>query len=291
MEILLPAQVNQIKALRKSGLAYKKIARQLEVSSSTVYKYAVPVQLEAVQRNQLRENELKNWRRFTAGFAKEKDIRYPAVNETFSRLLGHFFFDGSVSYGDGKFKLSFYNASRRAIDCFVSDVNICFGLNDPLILWNEGKNTGWFGAQFYSKKAFLFLKTIASTFSTSKNACVPDLIKFANQEVKAAFLRAFWDDEGSICDDGELVGGSVSEVMIDGLIVLHHELGIHCHKRIVNRSPRPFYTMVIDRTEQNYARFIAAVGFESAIITKGYHIGKYKKDILAKKFKERYCSP
>ena len=132
------------------------------------------------------------------------------------------------------------------------------------------------------------MEQIAPTFSTSKGARVPDLIKTATTEIKASFLRAFWDDEGSISNRGDLTGASVSEPMIDDLIALHRALGIDSIKYMSSRIPKPVFYLIVRKNRANYQKFVERIGFEYATITKGHNIGKFKKDVLLEKYNERY---
>ncbi|MBU0635914.1 LAGLIDADG family homing endonuclease [Candidatus Micrarchaeota archaeon] len=132
------------------------------------------------------------------------------------------------------------------------------------------------------------MKQISETFSTSKGAQVPGLIKSSTTKIKAAFLRAFWDDEGCISDRGVLSGTSSSEKMVTDLILIHNELGIECYKEVVRQPTWTIFRLVLRRNRENFNNFITKIGFEHAIVTKGYHVGKYKSDVLLEKYTQKY---
>ncbi|MFH1586735.1 MAG: LAGLIDADG family homing endonuclease [Candidatus Diapherotrites archaeon] len=283
MRKLSPLHVEQIRNLRKNGLAYKKIARRLQISPSTVSKYSRNIILSREKKKQLEENQSKNRQKFASNYAREKPIKLPKFDENFANLLGHLFFDGSVSYHNGKFVLSYTNSSKKAINSFNKKIDSCFGLTPSKIYKVKGKNTDWFMAQTYSKKAYSYLKSISCSFSTSEGIGIPKEIINSNFSMKASFLRAFWDDEGSISNTSELTGTSNSEKMIDDLITIHKEFGIICSKyRQVKEMGKDIFHLRINGNEDNFSRFIEKIGFEHAIITRGHHIGKYKKDVLRK---------
>jgi intein/homing endonuclease len=118
---------------------------------------------------------------------------------------------------------------------------------------------------------------------------VPKIISDSTPEIKSAFLRAFWDDEGCISNSGSLTGTTVSEKMAIDLIALHKSFGIICGVEKINKKKRnPCFRLIIRRSKENWQNFIENAGFEHGIITKGYNIGKHKKDILLEKFRRRY---
>jgi len=282
-------QIKQIHTLRKSGLAFKKISKILQISPSTVFKYSADLSLSQKALNLLEQNQTNNQQKFVLSFAKEKTIQISKLNKNFANLLGHLFFDGSVHYCSGKFVLSYTNSSKKNIFEFIKNLNLCFNLRPSKIYSVKGKPTNWFIVQAYSKKAYLYLKSISESYSTSENARIPNCIMISTFPIKTAFLRAFWDDEGCISNDGVLVGSSNSENMIEDLITLHLELGIECKKNITKPENRePHYRIVIKNTSDNFHEFIEKIGFQYAIVTRGYNIGKYKKAVLAEKFNQKY---
>ena len=227
---LSEGQIQSIRSMRTEGLAYRKIAKQLGAGVGSVLKYSSDVQLSNEQLLQLKANEHGAKTIFVFNFAKPKGIKVPELNEDFANLLGHLFFDGHVSNFNGKYVLGYTNSTYAAIQNFSEKLKSCFDLAPAKIFRVSGGKIGWFQLAAYSKIAYLLLMQIAPTFSTSKDARVPKIIFEASPSVKSAFLRAFWDDEGCISNDGTLIGVSKSEPMIDDLISMHEGLGIDCRK-------------------------------------------------------------
>lgn len=60
--------------------------------------------------------------------------------------------------------------------------------------------------EFYSKALCRDILKYSKSFSTSAGIGVPSTIKTAEENIQVAFLRAFWDDEGAICNAGGLLG-------------------------------------------------------------------------------------
>ncbi|VVC00200.1 Uncharacterised protein [uncultured archaeon] len=282
-------EVSEVRSLREKGFSYHQISASLGVSPATALKYSCSVELSESASELLADLELRNWGKFAKKYSAEKEIVHPLLDEDFANLLGHLFFDGSVFTCNGKFVLNYTNASKVAIDEFISLLWKCFRLKPAIIQLLQRNNLPIFQVECYSKKAYTFLRSISPSFSTSKNARVPGLIMTSNDSIKSAFLMAFWDDEGCITHNGQLEGCSVSESMIDDLIVMHRGFGIECRKLVCNGHERaPLYRIVIKKSKSNFARFIAKAGFQHAIVAKGHHIGKAKKDLLLEKFIEAY---
>lgn len=288
MKALSAQGIIEVKALRSQGIAYKKIASILSLSPATVLKYSKSVRLNNEAKQLLLNNELKNQKKFCGEYSQEKDFRVPKLDEDFANLLGHLFFDGSVCTCNGKFILAFTNASKTAVDNFVSLLWKCMGLRAGKIYLIKGVNVDYYQVECYSKKAYMFLSSISSSFSTTDNIGVPAEIFNANDSIKASFLRAFWDDEGCISHAGTLSGVSKSEKMIRDLVLLQERLGIASWARTTIREDGPIHLIVVAKNKPNFARFMYKIGFEHAIVTKGYHIGKAKKDLLLEKFIEAY---
>lgn len=286
---LSQVQVQEIRSMRAEGLAYRKIAKKLGAGIGSVLKYSSDIELSAEQILQLKANEYGAKRIFISNFAKPKEIKAPRLNEDFANLLGHLFFDGHVMHDSGKYVLGYTNSTYAAIENFSQKLETCFALKPSKIFRVNGGKIGWFQLTAYSKNAYLFLKHISPTFSTSKKARIPQILFCANVAVKSAFMRAFWDDEGCISNAGELTGTSKSEEMVDDLVKLHQSLSIQCTKSIAHRKRwGVIYRIRISRNWENYSQFIAFVGFEHANVTRGYNIGKAKKAVLLEKFNQLY---
>lgn len=284
MNPLTNSAIQEIKIQRGKGTGYKTIAKNLDLSPGTTYKYSKNIILPDKAKRNLLNQEKKKQAIFVSNFAKEKEIKYPKFDENFANLLGHLFFDGSVCYSKGKYMLSYTNSSETAITNFVNLLEFCFGLKNPGITKYKGKNIDWYEAIMYSKKAYNFLLTLSYSFSTTKNIGVPKFIFESNNWVKSSFLRAFWDDEGCISNKGVLSGFSNSKKMIRDLVKLHTQLGIDCYMKSAKSERSGFkYKILVRRRDDNFHNFFCDVGFQFGVVTKGYNIGKTKKEVLLEK--------
>ncbi len=278
MQKLSDSSVAQAIKLRSKGCSYKKIPKKLSISTGSAYNYTKKLSLLPEAKNRLLFCENKNRRKFAREYAKEKQITPPKLDKNLALILGHLFFDGCVSYSNGKYMLSYCNSSIELIKEFVSKVHILFSLKPVKISKFKGVNLDWYQSTFYSKKAFYFVKKFSGCFSTSKNIGVPVEIMAAEDSIKESFLLAFWADEGRISARGYLTGSSKSKKMLGDLVILHKSLGIDC-KRYLNKTGKA-HSLSIKRTLDNYSRFFQKVGFGKAIVKTGYNLGRYKQEVL-----------
>ncbi|MBS3057039.1 MAG: hypothetical protein J4415_00245 [Candidatus Diapherotrites archaeon] len=284
MDSISNEKISQISFLRSKGASYKKIARTIGVASATASKYGQHIILSENYKKQLIENENKNRERFARTYAKEKEISLPNLDENLASVLGHLFFDGNVSKFNGKYILQYTNSSEVAIKQFIKKVSTLFSIAPAKIQTFKNKNI-WYQVYFYSKKAVMFVERYSKTFSTKQAVGVPPAVMSASDNIKSAFLRAFWDDEGSISKVGYICGCSKSEPMINDLVVMHELLGVNCTKRTDNKKGS--YTIYILNNIENIINFSKKVGFEYGLITKGINSGRYKKDVLNETLERR----
>jgi len=121
-------------------------------------------------------------------------------------------------------------------------------------------------------------------------ASAQELVKLLrSRATKKTRLFVEGADEGCISHAGQLDGCSCSEPMIDDLVKMHQSFGIKSKKYVAGRREySPLFRIHVSKCKENFARFIDKIGFQYAIVTKGYHIGKAKKDLLLEKFIEAY---
>jgi len=116
--------------------------------------------------------------------------------------------------------------------------------------------------EIHSRHVVEFLKRIGLTPSKSKDKTIPFSVLRSPQPVVAAFLRAYFEGDGSISSSGEkmveLACVSVSETLIQQLQVLLLRFGIASTKRF--DRPRRTHKLYI-RGLENYRLFQERIGF------------------------------
>ncbi len=271
--------ISKICLLRKKGRGFKTIAKQLNLSPATIHKYAKEIKLSKSAKYKLIKSQRKRQEAFRQSFAQEKDINEPELDEQLANILGHLFFDGSVpKEHNGKYLLNYTNSSLEAISNFVNSVENAFQIKPQKIQKTKGKNVDWYEVCFSSKKAWQFVRTFSKSFSTKENVGIPKQIFDAQESVKCAFLRAFWDDEGTIGYIGYLTGASKSEKMIIDLVKMHCSLGLNCTK--TSSKKVVVHTIRIRKELKNFMLFSKKVGFGYGRVIRGHNLGRFKKDVL-----------
>jgi len=281
MKELTKKKIESITHLRKKGHGYKAIAKRLYLSPSTVHKYARQTKLSKIAKLKLTKNQSIREQKFAKVFAKSKEIKTPHLDEKLAFVLGHLFFDGSVSkISNGQYRFNYTNSSYPAVMAFITNIHNVFGISSHSLLVQKGKNVDWYMATFSSKKVWTFVKQFSFSFSTKENIGIPNQIKEATQKIQRAFLRTFWDDEGSVSHTGALSGSSKSELMIDDLITMHHLLGIKSRKSINKTSG--CYNINLGQRLEKQIKFQKSINFRFGKVTKGHNVGRFKKDVLQK---------
>jgi len=129
--------------------------------------------------------------------AKRKNmIQIPATSKATTlpkvRILAHLLFDGFVSECKNYCCLGYCNTSKALLEQFKRDMQAVYKL-DPS---DCRQRKGGFVLRYFCRAAFDDVKRYAQ-FKTKD--CIPKDVIDGPNEWKAAFLRAFWDDEGMVC--------------------------------------------------------------------------------------------
>ena len=279
-------KVKKIIFLRRKGWPIRVVARHVGCSPYLVRKHTNCLKLSKKAKRYFEKYVRGNVMGFISTYAKESKIQIPRkMTPKLSRVLGHLFFDGCVSMKihNHMYRVSYTNSSLELVNLFSDYVKELFGLTPQKITIKKVKINAY-TVVFCSKKLHKYLLTISSTYSTSYDIGIPKIILYSkNLNVKFAFLRSFWADEGSVCKDRFVVtGSSKSKKMIYDLKKLHEDIGI---------SPRVYYSRCKDDYElrisslENLVLFERKIGFDVARVSKGTNRGKFKKDILSDKTK------
>ena len=275
MKRLEKEEIKEVVDIRKKGISYRKIARRFNRSLDTVLKYCKNVKLSESIKLKLKREVEKRQKIFIKKYAKVKPIKYSSINKNKANLLGHIFFDGHLRNEKGRHLITYTNSSLFAINNFVKLMKREFALDCNKIYTGKIVSV-YHTAVFLSKILVENLIRDFGEFSTKKGARVPDIIKRSNENIRVSFLRAFWDDEGSISHYGALQGCSKSEMMIKDLVDMHRELGIDC----TEQKSKGYSYIAISKKINNMKKFHKKVGFEFGKITRGKNKERFKKDVL-----------
>jgi len=251
----------EIIKLRRHGYYFREIANKLNISVGSSYKYGSRYKLGKSTEKILKERIKKSTRKpikLTPGLTLEK-----------VRIIAHCMFDGSVRKGI----ISYSNTTKELIREFVRDMKIIYGVHPDRVI-KKGKKTI---VNYYYSEIIDDLKKYAKSFSTvSKVAAIPKQIMNATKEFKREFIRIFWEDEGCITIDGDIIGRIKSKKVRDQLIKLHKNLGIECTPYDCSDGAFGIY-IIRNPTNLNKFKYVA---FKFSLIARGKNRNMRKIDLF-----------
>jgi len=275
---LIQEQIRRLRALRRSGLSYKEIARRGGFSASTVHKYAFEVRLDNRGKARIRESVLRARRNFVSRFAQVKPVTITSQHLTRekARLLGHILFDGIAT----RYLISYTTASSALARQFLDDLEISYLGLKPQTRKYASKNMAVYDVTGASIIACNDLRKFLHNPDVRTLQHLKSEVMNSEMGVLVEIVRAFWEDEGSTSRDGNVTGAIKNRRLHNQLLLIHEKLGIDVspYKDRVNQM----FGIYVRRRDANLQRFDRIVGFRKAIVTQGFNIGALKKSVLSK---------
>jgi len=184
------------------------------------------------------------------------------LDEKLASILGALISEGSVATD----KIEFCNTDESWIEAFERDWKVVFP-NCRLHKFKKkpssyGKKP-YYRLEIHSQHIIAFLRNIGLTPTTAKFKRVPEVVLRSSQNVAAAFLRAYFEGDGSVSTSGrmnELSCCSVSEQLLREIQILLLRFGIASAKRL--DSHRQTHKLYI-RGLSDYIAFSQIIGFLS----------------------------
>ena len=258
---LTEKQIKQIRKLRFEANSYKSISNIFNISKSTAYKYCKNVELNSEALNILNNNIVLNREKFVKTYGIPNKIKNTSLNIEKVRLISHCLFDGYV----GKNTISYINKNHVLLDEFLGDVLVVYGLRGRV---RSKKRNDVYSVDVYSVLAVEDLVKYIDNYKTHNQLrClrIPKEI-FDSKSFIKIFLRAFWDDEGTVGYYGytrRLRAPCWNIYLRKDIIKLHNLLNIDA-KEGENK-----YVVITQKS--NFVKFKNLIGF-----TEGVKIGKKK---------------
>lgn len=142
-----------------------------------------------------------------------------------ARVHAHVCGDGSLSISERKrrktreleFRVRYTNKDRALLEEFKQDVKI---------VYNRAVTKYRCDLAFSSKRVFKHLKDLGA--GDSHSWFISERISKGSIEVRKMWLRAFWDDEGTVRADG-LVASSVNYIGLVQVCSMMHSVGVNAH--------------------------------------------------------------
>ncbi len=193
-------------------------------------------------------------------------MRINRLNEGFenltkekARLIGHLIGDGCVYKTKTNYYLRYEVTDLDLLEQFENDLSIVYGTPIKKGVHESGKKKGKFIPFAYtrSKLAFNDLKKYCK-FSSTK-WFVPRQIFETNKEIKREFLRALFDDEGSVIPPKDLCVRlySINKTGLQQIQKILEEFEIKSKLREGYGSKRNVYAIVVKEVKQ----FHNTIGF------------------------------
>lgn len=285
MKKLSQSAVSKIEKLRREGYSYKEISKITALSVGTVFNYArmVPVSHAGLKRLQNLQTVTRN--KFVEKFGQCKPITVQHKNITIekARIFGHCLFDGFVS----EYVVSYTSASKDLAIQFVEDIAKEYSMS-PSLKKYEGKYFPYYEIFACSKIMCDDIRKFILNADTRSRQMLIEEIEDENENILAEIVRAFWEDEGSISVEGNLIGEIKNKSLRDQLIKLHEKLCI----QVTPYHDRTYdcYGIYVKRERINLTIFCEKIGFRYGVVTAGKRAGRRKLDVLLEHY-ERVGGP
>jgi len=264
--------------LRKKGYSYAELSKISGETKKVIYRIVKGV-LFSEKGMLRRQKEL-------TGITKNIKPQQLKISPQKTRIIAHLMFDGTI------FKLKYHrvmryiNSSRELISQFIQDVLEVYGLKPSAFEVLEGKTDKVFKVTFYSKEIYEDLLRYSNSYSTSKEeTSIPELIFKESRDIKLEFLRAFWEDEGSISAVGRIMADLKSERVIKQIMKLHEEFSLSFKLISYKKDDQCFYKIYLSKSQENLEKFYDLNLFGKSVITHGINAKRRKVEVL----KEHIC--
>lgn len=182
-------------------------------------------------------------------------ITVPEVmNEGFAELLGLYMSNGCINNGRLIFSI---NSSKSDLkDYIVKQMKDTFSLDLGYVGNKDGSRGNYFDLCFYSRPLCNYLEALGYTKKKSVNAFIPQVILSSPENVACAFLRGYFEGDGSTHEDGYPTLASASENLVNTVQQLLLSLGIVSSKG-----------KTIDKQNENHITYTLAIVPEKDVVT------------------------
>tara|TARA_Y100000310_G_scaffold228966_1_gene231305 strand:+ start:571 stop:1374 length:804 start_codon:yes stop_codon:yes gene_type:complete len=252
---------------RIEGHSYREISKKFKKSLRDVYRVCYKVKMSKI-----------GLKRYSKLKGKTKNIIFlKGLNDKKIRIICNLIFDGSVyKTKNYHYTMMYVNNSIGLIQQFIKDMKEVYNVKPS----SYEKIKKYQRVKFLSKRIYQDLMKYTNSYSTSNNECtIPIEILKNKGAYKLILLQSFWDNEGSISNDGRLSADSKSLKVIKQLSHIHNEFGI-THKITEYRNKGTMYKLYLSKTQENYNKFLKLKLFSKSNVVRGYNSGKLKLNVL-----------
>lgn len=183
------------------------------------------------------------------------------ISEAKARIIANLKADGAIWKSGTNYVIKYEVGNKEQLNRFKKDLENIYGISTKIILHNSGFTGKPFEAVYLrSKLVFEDLQNFGKY--RSKNWDIPNEIMNSSMKIKAAFLRAFFDDEGSpIVSSKEVRLYSINSNGLKEIANILNEFGIGTCIKKGYGAKRNVYAIII-RGKENLLKFSKNIGFD-----------------------------
>lgn len=180
--------IDEIRGLRVSGFTLTEIVNHTKIAKSTIFPYISNIPQSTYLKEKIRLAKLAGQRRGASGrrgisVKNYSFLRPEKWNVDLVNLIAHFLFDGSIK----RTSCVYYNRSEILISQMVEKMKKLLAVSDcKTCTTPEGVNR----ISYHNVEVATFIRRKADELF--------ECILTATKEHKISFLKAFFDDEGSV---------------------------------------------------------------------------------------------
>lgn len=181
-----------------------------------------------------------------------------------ARIIARLMADGSINKSRHNYRIRYEVKDEESLKNFEKDIYLVYGLKMTRGLNPSGKTNEWIPfVNLYSKKVYEDLLRYGNY--RSYNWSLPNQIKKSSNKIKTEFLRAFYDDEGSvICNNKtnsiEIRLYSINKKGLLQLKSLLEKFGIYSRLAKGYGLKRNVFAIVVNRKKE-VKKFSKLIGF------------------------------
>lgn len=264
-----PYVIQRINIMRKDGFTLTEIMNKTGLSKTTIFHHIKIIPKSDILRTKLLrisravQKRVANSRRGKS--VKNYIFRKPKKwSPSFVNLASHFLFDGAIT----KSSCLYYNRNKVLINNVIVKMKKILNVDDYKIYQDHNGVTR---LAYHNVELVVFIK--------DKTTELLNHILFAPKAERIAFLRSFFDDEGSV-DFRRVVRRVRGYQHSDKILFLVQKLlkNFQINSKVDTR----FHEIIIGRKE-NIARFAKKINF-----SKGVRVnGKRSNSVWKKSFEKR----
>ncbi len=263
--------------LRKRGQSYTEISNKLMLSKRKVASICKNINFS--------KSGLKRYKSNVKGILKDIKKQNKELTIRKTRIIGHVLFDGAL-YKSGYHHVATYiNSSYALINQFIDDMKNVYGLFPSSLEKEMGKQVPYYRIKYSSKRLYHDLLKYNWSYSTStKGLKTPELIVEGSKALKLEFLRAFWEDEGSVSikNRNKISGDLKSLEILQEIREMLKSLEIDTNISSYKKKGEIYYKLYLKINKKNIRTFKKLKLFDKGIAAKGENAGLKKSEILSR---------